>query len=88
MGLHLSSILIVMIAMIGAPSFEWKIEGGRTTLYIDFGDGDDPDAAVMYPAVFENETIVDPCILSGHLKRESDVMVAVNGCPNGDTFQV
>ena len=61
---------------------------GTTMLNIDFADGGDPDAAIMYPAVFEYETIVEPCILSGHLKRESDVMVAVNGCPNGDTFQV
>lgn len=50
------------------------------------------DAAVLQPSgiiiASSSGGAVDTCIFNGRLKNESDVTVAMSGCPFNDTFEV
>ena len=55
-------------------------------LIIDFHDNKQPDVAILFPKVYDGKE--ELCILSGVLRDEEGVDVAVNGCPGNDTYDV
>ena len=76
------------------PSFQWLMTMTSSVnetnspfkLTVDFHDGNLPDVAILNPRVYDGEE--EPCILYGTLENETDVEVAVNGCPLSDNFNV
>lgn len=79
------------------PSFQWdkdqhsKPNNTEEHLWITFPDGGPDDVAILQhfnPILEPNATNVDDCIFHGALKNESEVRVALNGCPLSKSFQV
>ena len=71
------------------PTFEWvpsDLSKRSFFMKIDFPDDLAPDVAVLIPQQFEGKE--DICILQGFLQHETDVIIAVNGCPFNSTFDV
>jgi hypothetical protein len=82
------------------PSFKWlttdisHADNDLALLEIDFHDGQAPDIAALKRnnpipvSASETPRDVDPCIYSGTLTEESDVEVALNGCPGSDNIEL
>ena len=71
------------------PTFQWETNAtifAPHKLIIDFHDGNEPDVAILFPKIYDGEE--EACILSGSLRDELDVDVAVNGCPSSENFSV
>ena len=80
------------------PVFQWDYDfhdandGKEERMTIDFNDGGPPDTVILQATQglipYENGLKEDNCILSGYMTNESNVYVAVNGCPKSNSFHV
>ena len=94
--LHIDIWKAVAVGLL--PDFTWDhsttTSGGPVIkLIVAFEDNKPDDVAeltrqpVTYITVAEEEE-ENECVLIGHLREESNVAVAVSGCPGSDTFEV
>ena len=77
------------------PSFTWDGEqSGFERLVITFPDGGEPDTALLQPSNIipkpdgVDVDVDDSCIYAGNLENQVDAIVAVNGCPGSNNFDV
>ena len=79
-------------------SFQWKVQDEKDgiRLQIYFHDKGESDIAILtfvsndnnFGPILSGDSDDNLCILSGYLKCEPDVDVAVTGCPGDNSFQV
>ena len=82
---------------VGLPTgFAWDnstTSGPVIKLIVSFDDNKPDDVAELTrePVTFisvEEEEEENECVLTGHLRDESNATVAINGCPGSDNYEV